>query len=274
MHSRSTNVLRGIGETERRMITALSAAEVPVVSADDIVSSLGISRTAANLGLARLAKKGWLQRLRRGRYSLVPLSSRSAAPAVEDPLAVAMQLFSPCYVSGWTSAQHWDLTDQIHNAVVVLSARPQRHGTLMVGRVAYRVRRIRPEAIFGTVRVWSGTVAVQMASSHRTVIDVLDSPEIGGGGRQTVDIVRAYWSSRTAEPKTLLDLAVRLGRGTVFKRLGLLAEQSGRVEHRWLEEYRGHLSKGVSLLDPASPIQGPIVSRWRLRVNIPIEDWA
>ena len=261
----------GLGKTERAVLTALAALERPAVTAADVVRR-GLSRQAANLALSRLAQKGWLRRLRRGSYAVVPLSSASGQPVVEDPLAVAMHLYAPCFISGWTAAQHWELTEQIYNAIAVYSARPQRRSSHQVGGVTYRVRRVPKESIFGTTKVWSGTVAVLMATVHRTVIDVLDAPEMGGGGRQTLDIVRAYWRRKDAAPDVLFDLAAKLGRGTIFKRLGFTAERFGRPSAAWLEACRARLSEGVSLLDPAGPRRGPIVSRWRLRINLPLAE--
>ena len=261
----------GLGKTERAVLTALAALERPAVTAADVVRR-GLSRQAANLALSRLAQKGWLRRLRRGSYAVVPLSSASGQPVVEDPLAVAMHLYAPCFISGWTAAQHWELTEQIYNAIAVYSARPQRRSSHQVGGVTYRVRRVPKESIFGTTKVWSGTVAVLMATVHRTAIDVLDAPEMGGGGRQTLDIVRAYWRRKDAAPDVLFDLAAKLGRGTIFKRLGFTAERFGRPSAAWLEACRARLSEGVSLLDPAGPRRGPIVSRWRLRINLPLAE--
>lgn len=265
-------VSKGLGGREREFIAALAALERPVVTAEDVMTEFLVERGAANLALSRLARKGWLRRLRRGMYVVVPLSARSDQVAIEDPLATAMGLFEPCYISGWTAAEHWDLTEQIHNAVVVYSAKPQRRSTVSLAGVTYRVRRIRSDAIFGTSRLWSGTVAVEMADVHRTVIDVLDSPEMGGGGRQMIDIVRAYWSKRDADPHVLLSMAVQLGRGTIFKRLGFTTERFGKPDERWIKTCRDHLSAGVSLLDPAGPARGPIIARWGLRINVPMPD--
>lgn len=242
------------------------------MTADDLVPQLAATRPAANLLLSRLARKGWVQRLRRGIYTVVPLSSQARPVIVQDPLATAMGLFPPCYISGWTAAEYWDLTEQIHNIVVVYSAKPQRRGTQSIGGVTYRVRQVKPDTIFGTTRLWAGTVAIELADVHRTVIDVLDAPEMGGGGRQMIDIVRAYWSKPTADPQALLALAVRLKKGTLFKRLGFTTETFGRADEKWMAACRGHLSAGVSLLDPRGPAQGPIFTRWRLRINLPIGD--
>ncbi|RPH74615.1 MAG: hypothetical protein EHM80_17670, partial [Nitrospiraceae bacterium] len=162
----------GLGDEERKVLSALAALERPTVSADDAIEQLGLGRQAANLVLSRLARKGWLRRLRRGVYAVVPLGSSSARPVVDSPLAVAAELFRPCYISGWTAAEYWGLTEQIHNVVAVYSSKPQRQSHLKIGGVNYLVRRVPQDAIFGTTKVWFGRVAVPMATVHRTVIDM------------------------------------------------------------------------------------------------------
>ena len=259
----------GLGELERRALRELAALERPVLTAADL--TVVRSRQSANLLLSRLAGKGWLQRLRRGAYALVPLSSESATPTLEDPLAVAMRLFAPCYISGWTAAQHWDLTEQIFNSIVVYTSKRQRRSVQKVGGTTFRVRSVPAASIFGTTRVWSGTVAVEIATIHRTIIDILDAPEMGGGGRQALDIVKAYWARPEADPDALFEFAMKLGRGVVFKRLGFTAELFGSPRPAWVEACRTSMSAGVSLLDPSGPKSGTISSRWRIRINLPLD---
>ena len=100
---------------------------------------------------------------------------------------------------------------------------------------------------------------------------MLAAPELGGGGRHTLDIVRAYWRSEHADPERLLEYAERYGKGVVFKRLGFTAEVFGSPSQEWLDRCRAGMSEGVSLLDPDGPKRGRIVTRWRVRVNQPIE---
>lgn len=94
---------------------------------------------------------------------------------------------------------------------------------------------------------------------------------MGGGGRQTLDIVRAYWNRPDADPDTLLDFAGRLGRGSIFKRLGFTAELFGNRDREWLTRCREQISSGIALLDPSGPRRGRIASRWRVQINIPLD---
>jgi predicted transcriptional regulator of viral defense system len=122
--------------------------------------------------------------------------------------------------------------------------------------------------------VWRNNRAILVADPHRTVIDVLDWPELGGGGRHSMDIAYAYWKSGKSNPDALMGYASKLNRGVVFKRLGFTAENWGAVDKTWIAECRKHISAGVSKLDPSGPDRGHIVTRWSLRINVPMEEYG
>lgn len=261
----------GLSKQERAILDAFSAAERPAVTAADVQKVLPVSRSYANQILARLSRKGWLLRVHRGTYAIVPLGSPTPAAAIKDPHALAMTLFAPCYIAGWSAAEHWDLTEQIFNAIAVVTARPQRRRTRKVAGISFVCRVVDASAIFGTQRVWSGATQVDIADPHRLVIDILYSPELGGGARHTLDIVRNYWRSKHAAPDMLMAYAKRLGKGVVFKRLGFTAEKFGHVPSEWIEQCRRGMTQGISDLDPNGPKRGKTISKWRLRINVPIE---
>lgn len=164
-----------------------------------------------------------------------------------------MRLFVPCHISGWSAAEHWDLTEQILDAVAVVTSAPQRRGKQTYGGVRFRVRTIPEHKLFGSRKLWVGSHSVSIADPSRMLVDILDAPEMGGGGRHTVDVVRTYWRSDHSNAGALLDYAIRYGRGTVFKRVGYLAERFGSVPDTWLSKCEEHVTNGVSELDPAGP---------------------
>jgi predicted transcriptional regulator of viral defense system len=183
-----------------------------------------------------------------------------------------MRLFEPCYVSGWSAAEHWDLTEQIFNSVCIVTGRPQRRGTQVLAGVTFRTKSIPTARIFGTTKLWFGSQAVEIADPHRLIIDILDTPELGGGGRHTLDVVREYWKSAHRDPDKLLACAKRYARGSVFKRLGFTTERYGNVDDAWLNECQRHVTAGISRFDPAGADTGRIVSRWNLKLNLPVPD--
>ncbi len=85
-----------------------------------------------------------------------------------------------------------------------------------------------------------------------------------------MDIVRAYWRSQHADPSRLIDYAQRLRNGALFKRLGFTTELFARPTDEWIASCQLGMTKGVALLDPSGPRRGKIISRWRIRQNVPL----
>jgi predicted transcriptional regulator of viral defense system len=178
-------------------------------------------------------------------------------------------LYAPAYIGGRTAAEHRDLTEQIFNDNLVLTAqairerRQERHG------VIFTLKHVDERKLFGTKSVWRHQTRVPVSDVHRTIVDMLDDPALGGGFQHTADCLDAYLRRGDRDDAKLIDYAARLGNGAVFKRLGFLAEQRPGNE-QLIEACRRHLSGGYAKLDPA--IDSPrTVAKWRLRVS---ERWA
>ena len=265
---------KGLSTRERAIIAEFMRKGRVTLTGKDVAEEFDLNRPLANKILLRLERKGWLQRGKRGSYIFIPLSSLTPETVPEDPWALAMELFTPCFISGFTAAEYWDLTEQIFNTVMVHSTRPQRKTTQKFANVTFRIHRIPASHMFGTEKIWRDNIPVLIADIHRTLIDVLDYPECGGGGRHTLDIAHAYWKSGKADPDRLLQYAMILNRGVVFKRLGFSAEAWGAVSQGWLEKCRQHISSGISKIDPSGSDKGKILTRWRLRINIPLGEYT
>lgn len=261
----------GLSANERKILDRVVADERTIVRAEDVSDIAHVGRTTSNAILSRLAKKGWLQRLMRGAYIVIPFGSPTDSPAVEHAWPIAAKLYAPCLISGWSAAEHWGLTDQIFNVVSLVTAKPQRARDQRVGGIRFRVRTLPADKLFGAKNLWFGSAKVGVADAHRTVIDILDAPDFGGGGRHVADVVKEYWRGRLADADKLLEYAERFGRGTVFKRLGLTAELYGNPSEQWIRRCMEGCSNGISLFDPLAPGTGPIRSRWGIRINIPLE---
>ena len=219
--------------------------------------------------LAALAKGGWLARVRQGWYIGVPLEASEPREWREDPWVVAAALFTPGYVAGWSAAEHWGLTDQIFRVIYVICGRKIRPRRQTVQGTDFIIRTAHQASLFGTRRVWRDQVAVDVSDPHRTVIDILDVPASGGGALHGSEVVEAYFESEHFDPVMLLDYGDRLGRGTVFKRLGYLSELRRLADADFIDACRARITRGLSRLDPTRPSTGPVVSRWNLRVNVP-----
>lgn len=227
---------------------------------------LGVDRARDLLGY--LASRGWLSRVRRGLYVVVPLEASSPTQWREDPWIVAASVLAPCYVAGWSACEHWGLTDQVFRALVVVTARRMRHRNVTIQGSAFVIRRRAEELHFGTDRIWRRRTRVRVSDPSRTIVDVLDDPSIGGGILHISDVLDTYFASEHRKDSLLLGYADRLGNRTVFKRLGFLVEELGIAAPEIVGVCRTSMSAGVSNLDPSiHGSGGRIHQRWNLRVN-------
>lgn len=274
MHNEYNNELRGISQIERLVINALIRVGRPIIRAENLETTFGYKRPQANLLLSRLKKKGWLQRLAPGIYKIVPLGSDSSNPVPDDPLPIAVELFSPCYISGWTAAEHWDLTEQIFNSTCVFTQQKQRQTEHKIAGVIFKTKSISSKRFFGLKKIWSNNIQIQIADIHKTIIDIMDDPDIGGGGIQAIEIFKAYIQSKDANIETLHNYAELLNHGAVYKRLGFLIEQNSKDKGLWVDKLHSKIKKGIINFDPNGPKKGPITTKWGIRLNVPLEDIA
>ena len=257
--SLSTDLPKG-----RRRLAAVIREAGDIIHIDDAQTALDLPRTEAAKLLSRWSQQGWLRRVGPGAYAPAPLDSLDSEQILSDPWVLVPALFDPGYIGGRTAAEYWDLTEQIFRDIVVITSRPvraksqHRHGAL------FTLKRVRPGKIFGTRTVWRGQSRVAVSDVHRTIVDMLDDPALGGGIQHVEDCLAAYLRRKDRNDEQLLEHAERLGNGAVFKRLGFLAERSPDATPL-IENCRTRITKGNAKLDPAQPCPR-LVSRWRLWV--------
>ena len=257
----------GVTGRRRKQLMMLHRALHGPFDARQAASVLDIDVDRTRRLLAALADSGWLARVRKGWYIGVPIDASEPGEWREDPWVVAATLFSPGYIGGWSAVEHWGLTDQIFNVIYVVAGRKVAPTQQTVQGTDFLIRTVPERALFGTRRVWRQRVAVNVSDPHRTVIDILDVPASAGGVLHASEVMEAYFESEHVDQAKLLEYGDWLGRGTVFKRLGYLAERAGLADVNFVEACRNRITKGVSRLDPGGPPKGQIVARWNLRVN-------
>lgn len=261
----------GLSVKERELIQYFSAGERETVTVEDILAFQPIPKEMGNKILSRLAEKGWLRRLKRGIYVLVPVASPASDSAIENAWPIAMKLFKPAFISGWTAAEHWDLTEQIFNTISLVTQTPQRKVVQEYGGIKFKTKKVSAPHFFGSKTIWIGSSEIQIAEPTRLIIDILDSPPFGGGGRHTIEIVKKYFYSEFFDSELLLAYAKKIARGSIFKRIGFLVDEFKiPVPTYWIQTCHESISTGITNLDPNSPSTGRIVSRWKLRINLPL----
>lgn len=235
------------------------------ISPVDACRVLKVSRAEAGRLLKNWSSRGWLTRVRRGLYVPVPLESFTADIALEDAWAVAERLFAPCYIGGWSAAEHWGLTEQLFRSTLVVTTRRPRARRVEARGAVFVVRTVAKSAMFGLKPVWRGRVKVNVSDPARTILDMLDTPALGGGIRSVLEMLKAYFASRNRDPQLLVRYAEQLGNKAVFKRLGYLVSTFFASESELADACRARLSAGNARLDAKLPADR-LVTAWRVWV--------
>jgi predicted transcriptional regulator of viral defense system len=264
--------LGGLSSRERNLLGTLRRDGVTIVDNKTLISRFSLSQPSANQTLLRLEQKGWLHRVQRGVYVIVDISSVSPKNSLEEPMVIAMDLFQPCYLGGWTAAEHWGLTEQIFNTILIYSTSYQRISEKVVGGVKFVVCRIQKKNFFGTEIEWSSNHKLEFSDRHRTILDILNNPENGGGAIHTIEICKSYFTSAKANSEVLISYATRISKGAIFKRLGFLAERLTPKNKKLISFCLQNITKGISRFDPTGPKKGAISTKWNLQLNIPLGD--
>jgi predicted transcriptional regulator of viral defense system len=255
---------KGLGQQSRAQLGELLRRTSGTVTPQQAGTVLKLPPNKAAQLLARWAEQGWLARVRRGLYVPVPLEAQSPDVVLEDPWLVAERLYSPCYIGGWSAAEHWGMTEQIFRTLLVFTTRKPRDRKPTLRGTSFQLHSVREHALFGLKPIWRGRTRVNVSDPSRTLVDLLAEPELGGGLRATVDVFRTYLESQEfRDLKLLTGYAERLNNGAVFKRLGYLLERYAPAEQEAAAFCRVRLSKGNTKLDPALPSKR-LATAWRL----------
>jgi len=246
----------------RAKLAAIIRGAADVILIEHVASVLGVPRQQAAKLLARWTAQGWLRRVGSGAYVPASLDSLGKEHVLDDPWVLVPALFDPAYIGGRTAAEHWDLTEQLFRDIVVITAQPVREKHQVRHGASFTLKHIAAAKLFGTKPVWRHRTKVQVSDVHRTMIDMLDDPALGGGIQHVGDCLRAYARRDDRDFQTLITYGVRLGNGAVFKRLGFLAEYLAIPEFP-LEDCLAHLTAGKAKLDPALPCPR-LSTQWRL----------
>jgi predicted transcriptional regulator of viral defense system len=262
------NITRGpLGRSEARFLTRVSGrAAFTTEEAKNTLAYKGEDSTQKFL--ERLQTKGWIRRIRRGRFAVIPLSSGEDRTLQLHEFIVAMELVSPGAIAYWSALNHHGMTEQLPRTVFVATNHPVRRPPGEVLGVSYKIVSLRPEKFFGIQKNWIDEMPFMVTDREKTIIDGLDLPQYAGGVEEISKALATGWAQ--LDKTKLRKYAAKIGNSAVAKRLGFLMETFGLGNAEKLRK-TVVLASGFSPLDPALPHNGKYNRRWGLLVNTEIK---
>lgn len=237
----------------------------------DVEQLTGLRGTSARTLIYKAERRGLITRLRSGLYTLVPFELGRATEYVGDPYVIAREMCAgrSYYLSHATAMELHRMVTQPQFTIYVSST--LRTPPRTVHGHEYRFVTIRPTDFFGLTQVWvTKQQSVTVSDKERTLLDALRQPQYAGG---VPEVAKALWISRDGiQIPRLLEYVQRLSSGALRRRLGFLLELYRMASPAQLERLRSKLTSTYDRLDPTLPKSGSFHSRWRLQLNVGIDE--
>jgi predicted transcriptional regulator of viral defense system len=258
--------LRTLGPLEAKVVLSLRERGREAVEVSDIRTLAGPGSATRNV-VQQLVRKGWLSRVRRGRYVFLPPEHGPDNLGENNVLALATAAVTPSYVGWWSAASFHGFTTQI----------PLTAFIAVMGRLAPRelegstvrfVHLSKPK-FFGSQLYPLYARQVPISSPAKTLIDCLDRPALAGGVTEVVRVAdRALAKISTEEA---VETAIRFGSKSVMQRLGAICDL---VDRPLPDPARQHLRAAIpksarSRFGRGYPLEGDIgyVAAWGLFID-------
>ncbi len=217
-----------------------------------------LSSNSLRVLLHRLEKGGYIQRVEREKYIIIPLGAEKEEYTLHEFLLASMVIDDPC-IAYWSALNYYGFTEQIPNTVFLQSLNRKKKTMGKVLGINYRVVRISSWKYFGTRNVWIEDERVRITDEEKTLVDCLDRPDLCGG---VVEIMKGLRTDRI-DHERLKDYSLNMRNTGIIRRLGYLLD---------ILEIDGGIApietRNYLFLDPTMVKKGVKNSKWRLVINI------
>ena len=237
----------------------------------DVEEITGLRGSSARTLIHKAERRGLVTRLRSGLYTLVPFELGRATEYVGDPYVIAREMCEghSYFISHGSAMELHRMVTQPQFTIYVSST--LRTPPRSVHGHDYRFVTVKPTDFFGLMKVWvTKQQSVMVSDKERTILDALRQPQYVGG---IPEVAKALWMSRDdIKIQQLLDYVQHFSSGALRRRLGFLLELYAMASSDQLEPLRSKLTSTYDRLDPTLPKSGSFQARWRLQLNIGIDE--
>jgi len=238
------------------------------------LSSCGVSHPRnSEILLAYHKKRGRLISVRRGLYAVVPPGTNPVSYSV-DPFLIAAKLTKDAVLSHHTALEFHGYAYSVHENFIYSASSPLSpvvfrthvfHGV----RFSEPLRRTNKEN-FGVVTVDRSGMEVCVTSLERTMVDILNRPDLSGGWEE---VWRSLESVEFFDLDEVIKYTLLLKNATAAARVGFFLKQHRKplmVEEKHLRPLYSARPRQPHYLDRNNHGSNRFVSEWNLVVPLEI----
>jgi predicted transcriptional regulator of viral defense system len=240
----------------------------------DHMQSLGeVGERSREALLAYYTKTGRIVRVRRGLYAVIP-SGENVERYPVDPFLVAAKLTPDALLSHHTALEFHGKAHTVLDHLIYSSSRPL--SALTFRSHVFRGTHFPPALLragneyIGTLDAESSGEQLRVASLERTLVDVLDRPDLTGSWEE---IWRSLESVEFFDLDKVVEYAHVLGNATTGAKLGFFLEQHREqlmVTDRHLNAIRELRPRSLHYMNRSRRISGRLVQQWNLVVPLDV----
>ena len=237
------------------------------------------NRRTRNALLAYHRQQGHIVSVRRGLYAVVP-PGMSPDTSPIDPYLLAAKMSRDAVLAYHTALEFHGKAYSIYEQFYYLAER--RSLPVNFRSCEFRCVRIpktlrdKQKEIFGVNRAERAGIDVRVTSLERTLVDVLDKPDLCGGWEE---IWRSLESVEFFDLDKVIEYTLLLGNSTTVSKVGFFLEQHQdalMVEEIHLKPLRELRPSMPHYLDRSNRKKGRLVSDWNLVIPVAVleRSWA
>lgn len=261
---------RGLGETERLLFAYVQMRGHATLRAGELIGPLQLSGPRERNLLSRLAKAGWIVRVRRGLYLVpgkLPLGGKWSPDEILALNTLIEDRKGRYQICGPNAFNRYGFDEQVPTRVYAYNNRIS--GERTIGSVRLSLIKVADSRLGGTeeIKTSEGLVAVY-SSRARTLLDAVYDWSRFNSLPRSYRWIRRALARKEVAPAEIVDMALRYGDVGTIRRMGTLLEREG-VDARLLRKLDRALPRSTSLIPwiPTQPKRGSINRRWGVVVN-------
>lgn len=252
---------KGLGKKSAFLLSALAEQGKNLFTVDKAISILNENKLSVTKLLHDLVKNGWLNRISKGKYLILPLEAGTELKYTEHEFVLASILTSNYYISYWSALNYYGLTEQVPKTVFI--ATPKQRSEKKALGITFKFVTLNNHKFFGFKMVQINNHPVNIAEKEKVIIDCLDQLRYCGG---IVEVIKAIDEAKEELDFTkLITYAKKMKNSAIINRLGYILE---------LLEVKAEVKPGkyYVLLDPINKKKGTYCKKWKIIENIPKEE--
>jgi predicted transcriptional regulator of viral defense system len=262
-----TNNARTLGEAGSDLLTEMTRQGKRIFNYADAVKAYGSSNRRLRELLSTLVKRGWLQRIEKGKYLILPLEAGRQREWTEHEFIIASCLIEPYYVGFRSALNYFGYTEQISRTIFIASTSRKMKSSMEISGVTYRFVFMSNIKFFGYKEITIDGSQVNISEPEKTIVDCLDRVRYTGGVSEVAKALR--YGQNELDFTKMAEYSMRNGNKAASQRLGYLIETLGFKADKAVEILLQSMSTRYIPLDTLSEPKGKYMERWKVILNIP-----